>query len=192
LTYANVIATLALFIALGGSSYAALKLPKNAVGAAQLRTGSVGASEVKNRSLGLGEFKSSARAGLRGAQGAQGPQGLQGLQGPKGDAGAPATRLWASVANGASPSILFGSGVTAVGPAGFSGQVVVTFDRDVSQCSFQATVLGHGGGSLNPVVTAAITTGFYAGSGLTNSQIQVQTYADAVRTPRDFDVAAFC
>ena len=32
LTYANVTATLALFIALGGSSYAALKLPRDSVG----------------------------------------------------------------------------------------------------------------------------------------------------------------
>ena len=31
LTYANVMATVALFIALGGVSYAAVKLPKNSV-----------------------------------------------------------------------------------------------------------------------------------------------------------------
>lgn len=33
LTYANVMATIAVFIALGGASYAAIKLPKNSVGA---------------------------------------------------------------------------------------------------------------------------------------------------------------
>jgi hypothetical protein len=32
LTYANVLASLALFVALGGSSYAALQLPKASVG----------------------------------------------------------------------------------------------------------------------------------------------------------------
>ena len=41
LSYANVVATVALFIALGGSSYAALKLPRNSVGSAQIRNGSV-------------------------------------------------------------------------------------------------------------------------------------------------------
>jgi len=41
LTYANVIASLALFVALGGSSYAAIKLPAGSVGAKQLRTGAV-------------------------------------------------------------------------------------------------------------------------------------------------------
>ena len=47
LTYANVIATMALFIALGGTSYAALALPKNSVGSRQIRSGAVGASELK-------------------------------------------------------------------------------------------------------------------------------------------------
>jgi hypothetical protein len=84
LTYANVIATVAMFVALGGSSYAALNLPKNAVGAAQLKKDSVRASEVKNGSLGLGEFKASERSRLRGPQGAQGAPGAQGLQGPQG------------------------------------------------------------------------------------------------------------
>ena len=41
LSYANVVATLALFVALGGSSYAALKLPRNSVGAKQIRSGAV-------------------------------------------------------------------------------------------------------------------------------------------------------
>ena len=37
LSYANVIATVALFLALGGSSYAALNLPKGSVGPKQCR-----------------------------------------------------------------------------------------------------------------------------------------------------------
>jgi hypothetical protein len=41
LTYANVVATLALFIALGGASYAAATLPANSVGPRQLRSGAV-------------------------------------------------------------------------------------------------------------------------------------------------------
>jgi hypothetical protein len=41
LTYANVVATLALFLALGGASYAALTLPRDSVGRSQLRNGSV-------------------------------------------------------------------------------------------------------------------------------------------------------
>ena len=81
LSYANVIATLALFLALGGSSYAALNLPKASVGGTQLKKNSVSSPKVKRGSLLVSDFKSSERAGLRG------PEGPQGLQGPKGDAG---------------------------------------------------------------------------------------------------------
>jgi hypothetical protein len=42
LTYANVAATLALFVSLGGASYAAITLPAGSVGARQLRAGAVG------------------------------------------------------------------------------------------------------------------------------------------------------
>lgn len=51
LTYANVVATLALFIALGGASYAALKLPRNSVGARQLKKNAVTGAKVKDDSL---------------------------------------------------------------------------------------------------------------------------------------------
>jgi hypothetical protein len=48
LTYANVIATMALFIALGGGAYAATQLPKNSVGTKQLKKNSVTAAKIKN------------------------------------------------------------------------------------------------------------------------------------------------
>jgi hypothetical protein len=41
LTYANAMATMALFISLGGASYAAVSLPANSVGPKQLRAGAV-------------------------------------------------------------------------------------------------------------------------------------------------------
>ena len=47
LTYANVMATFAVFLALGGGAYAAIKLPRNSVGQRQRRSSSVGASELK-------------------------------------------------------------------------------------------------------------------------------------------------
>lgn len=46
-----VIAYLALFIALGGASYAALSIPRNSVGTAQLKRNAVTSGKVKNRSL---------------------------------------------------------------------------------------------------------------------------------------------
>jgi hypothetical protein len=68
LTYANVTATLALFVALGGSSYAALKLPPNSVGSEQVKPGSLRASD----------FKGSLRESLRGPRGLTGATGAPG------------------------------------------------------------------------------------------------------------------
>ena len=45
---ALIIACLALFVALGGTGYAAIVLPKNSVGAKQIRTGGVTSSEIRN------------------------------------------------------------------------------------------------------------------------------------------------
>ena len=49
LSYANVMATIALFIALGGSSYAAFVLPRDSVGSKQIRKGAVRSTEIKDR-----------------------------------------------------------------------------------------------------------------------------------------------
>ena len=46
LSYANVIATVALFVALGGIGYAAVKLPRNSVGPKQIKEDAVKASEL--------------------------------------------------------------------------------------------------------------------------------------------------
>ena len=78
LTYANVIATVALFLALGGSSYAALKLPKNSVGSKQLKANAVTTAKVKAGSLLTSDFRSSQRSRLRGPAGAKGDQGAPG------------------------------------------------------------------------------------------------------------------
>jgi hypothetical protein len=51
LTYSNVMATVAVFLALGGGAYAAVKLPKNSVGSRQLKSNAVRSPEVKRNSL---------------------------------------------------------------------------------------------------------------------------------------------
>src|SRR5215211_2724356 len=50
-TYANVTATLALFIALGGGAYAATALPRNSVGPKQLKNNAINGSKVASNSL---------------------------------------------------------------------------------------------------------------------------------------------
>lgn len=72
LSYANIVASLALFVALGGTSYAVIKLPKD----------SVGSREVKNGSLKPIDVSSSLRGSKRGPRGAEGPAGGLGPRGP--------------------------------------------------------------------------------------------------------------
>lgn len=80
LTYANVIATLALFLALGGATaYAAQALGKNSVGAKQLKKNAVTGAKVKDGSLLATDFKAGQLpSGERGPVGERGPQGVPG------------------------------------------------------------------------------------------------------------------
>ncbi|HEX4692301.1 MAG TPA: hypothetical protein VH276_16515 [Solirubrobacteraceae bacterium] len=59
-TFANVTSALALFVALGGTSYAAITLPANSVGSDQIRTGAVGTPEIRTGGVGASEIKTSA------------------------------------------------------------------------------------------------------------------------------------
>jgi hypothetical protein len=56
---ANVMATLALIVALGGTSYAATSLKKNSVGSKQIKNSSITSSDVKNNSLTGSDIKES-------------------------------------------------------------------------------------------------------------------------------------
>ena len=88
LTFSNVIALLALFIALGGTSYAVTALPKNSVGTQQLKKNAVTGVKVKNGSLSSADFAAGTLlkgdTGASGATGATGPQGATGAAGPAG------------------------------------------------------------------------------------------------------------
>jgi hypothetical protein len=86
-TFANVVSCLALFVALGGASYAAVALPKNSVGAKQIVAGTIDNSKIKKGSLLSTAFKPGQL--LAGKDGAQGPAGLIGAKGDTGAQGPP-------------------------------------------------------------------------------------------------------
>jgi hypothetical protein len=94
-------ATVALFVALGGSSYAALRvgratitsreIARNAVHRSELANNSVGSGEVVNGSLLSEDFRIPPKgiAGPRGDRGPTGPLGPRGATGPRGPDGPP-------------------------------------------------------------------------------------------------------
>ena len=93
----NAVAWVALFVALGGVSYAAVRIPANSVGTRQLKKNAVTNSRVKAHSLTSRVFKRGTL--LRGATGATGAQGLKGntgSTGPTGPSGATNVSVFAS------------------------------------------------------------------------------------------------
>jgi hypothetical protein len=104
LTYANVVATLALVFAITGGAYAATQLPKNSVGTRQLKKNAVTSSKVKDRSLVARDFKSG-----------QLPAGPAGVPGQTGSAGAPGK----DGANGATSVVVRTTVIHASSESGF-------------------------------------------------------------------------
>ncbi|HKP88677.1 MAG TPA: hypothetical protein VJT75_01765 [Thermoleophilaceae bacterium] len=78
LTYANVISTIALFIALGGVSVAVTSLPNNSVGARQLKTDSVRERHIHEKVVGNRKMKRDSVDERVLADNAVGPFELQG------------------------------------------------------------------------------------------------------------------
>ena len=124
-SYANVTATLALMIALGGTSYAAIKLPKNSVSSLQ----------VKDRSL----LKKDFRPG-------QLPRGLKGATGPQGPAGPAA----GAGGGGASVIVNRAEGVDALVP-GNGDQVVQSMNLPAGNWAVTAKFVGENGTAVEGI-----------------------------------------
>jgi hypothetical protein len=77
-TYANVMATIAVFLALGGVSYAAFTLPKNSVGSRQIKRGAVNSAKITREAVGGGNIKRGAVGGDKIKLGTIPPAAIQG------------------------------------------------------------------------------------------------------------------
>ena len=134
---AMVVACLALLIALGGSSYAAIQaLPRNSVTSVQ----------VKDRSLLARDF----RAGQipRGPAGPAGPQGPAGPPGPAGPAGAAGgAKAWAHVRANGTVEPTRSQGIT---------------DSDLTHAAGSGTYCIHVQGALGAVATLETEAGHVA------------------------------
>jgi hypothetical protein len=113
LTYANVVASLCLFLLLGGgAAFAASQLPRNSVGTNQLKAGAVTAGKIAKKTR-------KQLQGARGPAGAAGPQGKVGKTGAKGATGAAGAK-GATGADGTGPAFeVFG------GAKGVSGSTQI-------------------------------------------------------------------
>jgi hypothetical protein len=181
---ALVIACLALAVALSGASYAAVVIPRNSVGSLQLKANSVNSSKVANGSLLRADFRSGQiPAGPPGPAGPAGPAGAAGPAGPAGAAGASATSLWASVDS--SGSLVRNKGVASSQKLG-TGDYLVTFNQDVTNCVYQATLGGPTTGLWAGQVTAAQRVNIAAG-------VRVVTQnSTGVTTDFPFFLSVFC
>ena len=129
LTYANVVSTLALTIAVGGgSAYAAATIATSdiqsgAITNSKLANSAVTGAKVKNGSLTSSDFKSGSLP--KGATGATGPAGPAGPAGATGPAGAAATANGVFASINADGSVVAGSsGITTGNIAHVSGSAL--------------------------------------------------------------------
>ena len=122
LSPATVVASIALFVALGGTSVAAVSAlaPPNSVGTAQLRNNAVVSSKVRNGSL--------RRVDFAPRQLVPGPRGPAGPPGPTGPAG-PGAR-WALV-NPTGSIVVQSGGITVAAKPG-PGQYILNFGSAVA------------------------------------------------------------
>jgi hypothetical protein len=164
LSYANVAATAALVLAIGGSSYAAITLPKNSVGKSQLQKSSVGTRALRNHGVHWSDIAPSTRDALRGQRGRLGPPGPR---------GAPAAKFFAAVA--ANGDFVRGNATSGGHLVQGSGVYTVGFAQSVSTCVYTATL----GTTDATVIAPGQVTVTAKGGG-----VEVHTF-DASGTPAD-------
>ncbi len=136
LSYANVMATVAVFITLGGVGYAASQLPKNSVKAKQIAKNAVKGPEIAANSVGTSEVTNGSLLSDDFGAGEipAGPQGPAGNDGQPGATGPPGPTLGKTETIALPPAIeplVLGAPVDAVTinlPT--AGRLLVTADAD--------------------------------------------------------------
>ena len=180
---------IALFVALGGASYAAIKIPKNSVGAAQIKKNAVTSAKVKDRSLLAKDFKAGQiPAGAKGDTGATGAPGAPGATGPAG----PTASAYAS--NNINPNTSLSPGGTdytvldtTIPEAGSGTMTITTRSRVVADASvslFKGTGAWNAAADVDCQIQAAslsgtVSIGQIARTTLTTTVAGGAVYAEA-------------
>jgi hypothetical protein len=167
---AMIVACIALLIALGGTSYAAITLPTNSVGTKQLKKNAVISTKVKDRSLLAKDFKAG-----------QLPRGAKGDKGDKGDTGTPGSAdiRWANI-SGDGTILAQSGGITVIhGGVGF---YFVTYPVLVVSKPIQATlsrVVGGFTGEVTATPCGGAPQGVTCGQSDNQSTVLVDTLNSA-------------
>jgi hypothetical protein len=179
---AMLVALTGLFLALGGTGYAAARLlPRNSVGEHQLRNSAVTGHKIRPHTIHLSDIATSTRNSLRGQTGPQGPQGPTGPQGPPG----PGAGIFHAAIDSGGGRVR-GNAIASTGGGG-TGTYAIAFSRDVSTCEATATLASVPGGSVVDPPPGRITV---RPSG---TRVEVHTY-DENGAVRDlpFNVIVVC
>jgi hypothetical protein len=194
LSFANVTSMLALFVALGGTSYAAATLAHDSVGKGQIRANAVGKSEAAANSVGRSEVISSAISSSEIATNGVGASEIR----PNAidtdeiaDGGLQAADL-SDAAKAAINGVKFHTAVTATGTQSSgnaktvsrtsAGLYTVDLGTDVSACQVAATITGADRGFITVTPDA------------TNKNVVTVTTTDPAETAMDraFNLIVVC
>jgi hypothetical protein len=170
MTFANVVSVLALFLALGGTGYAAATLAKNSVGTKQLKKNAVTSPKVKNHSLKAVDFGAGQLpAGPRGPKGDKGTKGDPGANGRFGPVTVRSFTAAADLAMGAKASY------NAFCPA---GEIAIGGGGRGDDTQSEKTNVG----SSRPAISATNTNPPADGQGFTGWRLTVNNVATAATT----------
>jgi hypothetical protein len=200
-SHAVVVAYLALFVALGGSSYAAITITGKNV-----KNSSLTGKDVKNNSLTGSDVKNIKSGDVsdhsllaKDFKPGQLPQGAAGKPGVPGEPGKDATKLFGYIreyinADTTTANLEYGRGVTGVDDPSGNNAYTVSFDRSIQNCVVLALT---GPGSPNPNGSAYYPDGIPSvtilGEPNTNKAlIEFQHGSPPSTVDTAFQVAAFC
>jgi hypothetical protein len=177
LSYANVVATLALFVALGGVSWAAITLPRDSVGSAQLKRGAVTAKKIHNGAVTGAKLKPGTITGRRIKRGTITRRELNlGRLGALPDA----ARL-----GGRGPEEYARAGATAPDAAALGGVPASSYLRGGGTLPRGATVSGGFGGLVNPSLRYDAVVSFPLPSPMAVTTDDIKFAPGTVKAPAD-------
>jgi hypothetical protein len=193
LSFANVMSATAVFVALGGTTYAAVSLSHDSVGSWQIRTAAVDKSEIHRSAVAASEIRRNGVNRSEIKRDAVGPSEVRpnaintdeiadgGLAAADLSAAARAELTAANAVSfhtaSTAAGVASGGNAKAIAHTAASGIYTVEFGQDVSACHFSATVGGvkTKTGIEQPPANARVAT---ASAAADVSTVVVRTFAD--------------